>query len=129
MVIDNRDALATISRYGSPHTVHYVDPPYLASTRTGLTGRTGGDYGHDHNTEHHHRQLATVLHACRGHVLLSGYPCPLYQQLYPDWIQLTRLVTRPTTNRRGHAGVPATETIWTNRPAAGNTDLFGGDAA
>lgn len=130
VVIDNRDALDTLDRYDGADTVHYVDPPYLASARSGLAGRVGGDYTHDSNTDAHHRALAEVLRGCRGQVLLSGYATPLYDELYPGWHHQHRTVTRPTTNRPGHSGRRGVEVVWSNRPLPTSTDtpddLFGG---
>lgn len=32
-----------------------------------------------------HRTLATILRRCKSKVILSGYPSPLYDELYHDW--------------------------------------------
>lgn len=128
VVIDNRDALQTIARYDRPGTVMYLDPPYLAQTRSGLRTRTGGDYGYDSNTVEHHRQLAAAVADLEATVLLSGYPSPLYEELYADWYRTEVSTRRPATNRRGHTGPAAVETVWSNRPLVAMTqpDLFDG---
>jgi site-specific DNA-adenine methylase len=57
----------------------YCDPPYVPDTR--------GDkraYGFEMDASAH-RELAKVLHECKGKVAISGYHCPLMEELYGDW--------------------------------------------
>lgn len=84
VIIENRDALSVIPRYDSPTTLYFVDPPYLAATRT--SKRT---YRHE-LTNQQHEQLAEVLHSVKGMVVLAGYPSPLYDRLYSGWECRTR---------------------------------------
>jgi len=42
--------------------------------------------------ERDHRRLAELLHGVRGMVILSGYPSPLYDELYSDWHRVERRV-------------------------------------
>jgi DNA adenine methylase len=35
--------------------------------------------------DHDHRQLAILLNSCKARVVLSGYPSPLYDDLYKGW--------------------------------------------
>lgn len=126
VVIENRPAAEIVRLYNAPDTVLYCDPPYLASTRTGLSNnkRTSGDYAHDTNTEADHRELAEALHESRSAVLLSGYPSPLYDELYGDWDRVEVSVQRPTTNRRGSTGSAGLEVVWSNRPLSRQGALF-----
>jgi hypothetical protein len=67
-------------------TLHYCDPPYPRSTRSS----PGKQYRHE-MTDTEHRDLAVVLHAAQGMVILSGYACDLYDvELYSDWHRVTR---------------------------------------
>jgi len=84
VVIENRDAAEVMLQQDSPETLHYVDPPYVAETRDG-----GSDYRFEMSDEDHKR-LAAVLHSLKGHVILSGYRCDLYDQLYADWHRVER---------------------------------------
>lgn len=103
--IEHRDALDVIEDYGAnPECLLYVDPPYLGSTRS------AGKYKVDNPTEDHHRKLASILHRVNGPVILSGYPSPLYDELFPDWYQVRIGVGLGN----GNAGVERTETIWSN---------------
>ncbi|MGH3587532.1 MAG: DNA adenine methylase [Pseudonocardia sp.] len=126
VVIENRAAVEVIAAYDADDTVVYCDPPYLETTRTGRQASQMGDYAHDTSTEGEHRALAAALHGCAAAVLLSGYPSPLYDELYADWWRAEMTVQRPTSNRRGHTGPDGVEVVWSNRPlaAALQGDLF-----
>lgn len=82
VVIENRDAAAVMQQQDSPQALHYVDPPYVHSTRA-LRSRAPS-YKHE-MTDEQHEALAGVLHGLSGMVLLSGYGCPLYDRLFGDW--------------------------------------------
>jgi len=103
---DSSDALEVIARYdGYGGVLHYVDPPYPRCVRAERP-RT---YMHE-MTDADHRRLAEVLRGCRGMVVLSSYPSPLYDELYPDW----RRVVRPA---RDAAANERTEALWLNAAA------------
>jgi len=63
-------------------------------------------------TEEHHRDLAAVLCACQGKVVLSGYPSALYDVLYRGW----RTVSFDLPNNAAGAAVKAREIerLWLN---------------
>jgi DNA adenine methylase len=84
VVIENKDAIEVIRQQDGPKTLHYVDPPYLMDTRS-QKSRRSPLYRHE-MTEDDHRELAAVLHSVKGMVIISGYPCDLYdRELYLDW--------------------------------------------
>lgn len=104
VVVENLPALEVIAKHDSPDTLHYVDPPYLHSTRKKWQER---NYRHE-MTEADHRELAELLHRSRGGVVLSGYASTLYDvELYPKW----RRVTRATL---ADGGRKRTEVLWLN---------------
>lgn len=76
--VEHDTALQVIARFDTPETLFYLDPPYLAETRTDI------DYVHE-MTEADHIALAEALHSIKGMVVLSGYDSPLYRRLYADW--------------------------------------------
>lgn len=79
--LECRDATDVIREYGQhDDALIYVDPPYLASTRT-----PEKNYAHEMRTDAEHEALAAVLHGTRAAVFLSGYHSPLYDALYADW--------------------------------------------
>lgn len=111
-------ALDVIARYGkAPETLMYVDPPYLFDTRA----RTG-IYRHEMGRTEEHQELAAALAACTATVLLSGYPHPLYDELYAGW---HRTELRSGTGQNNAAGwQERTEVIWSNRPLRSDMPLF-----
>lgn len=104
--IEDRDATKCICEHDGPDTLHYVDPPYVHSTRSMVVGRKRG-YRHE-LTDEDHRLLAAVLHGVRGMVVLSGYACELYdQELYADWERQEREHLADGARKR-------TEVLWLN---------------
>jgi DNA adenine methylase len=125
VVIENRDVVECIAAYDAPDAVLFVDPPYLASTRA-----SRDDYRLDIADESEHRRLATALHAYSGTVLLSGYPSPLYDELFGDWWRASMEVTRPSSNQRGRSGASlGVEVVWSSRPIGNQPSLFDLEAA
>ena len=84
VVIENRDAIEVMKQHDSEKTLHYVDPPYVSTTRD-----KGRDYVYE-MSEQDHVNLAEFLHTLKGHVVLSGYRCDLYDQLYQKWTRVDR---------------------------------------
>ncbi|HEV7674354.1 MAG TPA: DNA adenine methylase [Candidatus Angelobacter sp.] len=107
VIIENRDAIRIITKHDSPETLHYVDPPYVHTTRR-FDGN--GHRGHRHElTDDQHRELATLLHSVKGMVIISGYPCDLYdKELYPNWKRIERQHLADGARKR-------TEVIWLNQ--------------
>ena len=75
-----------------------VDPPYLDTTRAGRDRSRGRDYRLDTDDVDAHRALAAALHTTPVMVRLSGYPSPLYDELYPGWHRLDVVMHRPSGN-------------------------------
>lgn len=114
-------ALDLIARYGKDPTVAlYVDPPYVPGSRN------SSHYLHEMKTDDEHRELAAALNATAAAVILSGYPSPLYRELYDGWhMQEIR-----TVNTQAGVGSARTEVLWSNRPFVSVTPmLFDTEAA
>lgn len=111
--IEADDAGMVIDRWDTPETLFYVDPPYLASTRTqGLRG-----YAHE-MTEQDHIDLATKIHGLHGNVILSGYSSDLYDnELYAHW-------QRVSFPARADKGRQSTEVCWISPGAEMQGRLF-----
>lgn len=104
VIIENLDALVIMDRFDTSHTLHYVDPPYVHSTRA---KRQMKAYNYE-LTDKDHAVLAKQLHRLKGYVVLSGYPSDLYiKKLYPDWEMRTR-------ESRTNGNQARTEAIWLN---------------
>lgn len=74
--IDNRDALDTIGRYDNEDALIYFDPPYVPETRN------HSDMYRYEVDKDFHVNAAGILRQCAGYVVVSGYACPLYTDLY-----------------------------------------------
>lgn len=83
VTIEHRDALPLMAQADGPGTLFYVDPPYPLSTRGNARG-VRQKYAQE-LTDDDHRKLAGALHSLAGMVVLSGYPCPLYEELFAGW--------------------------------------------
>jgi DNA adenine methylase len=80
VVLENMPAVQLIRREDGPGTLFYCDPPYPHPTRTAKKV-----YGAFEMTEADHAELVAVLLACKGKVMLSGYPSALYDRELADW--------------------------------------------
>lgn len=119
VVIECCDAADLVTRLATSDTAIYVDPPYSGEGRSG-SRKTGGyaDYRKDMSDPESHERLAEVLHATRAAVILSGYPSPLYEDLYGDWPHLDVAVMVHSSNAVTVERAQRTERLWSNRPLA-----------
>ncbi len=112
VVIENRPADEIITQHDGPQTLHYIDPPYVLATRSNRQR-----YLHEMADEDH-RALAKVLHGLEGMVIVSGYACDLYDELYWGWRRVTRA-------SYADGAQPRTEVLWLSpRPALMELPLF-----
>jgi DNA adenine methylase len=86
VVIEQRPALQVLKSHDRPDALHYVDPPYLHSTRTGVKNKA---YRFE-MTDRDHIELSRLLHRLKGSVVISGYRSPLYDKLYRRWTHVER---------------------------------------
>jgi DNA adenine methylase len=106
VLIESLDYGRLLDTYDAPETLFYADPPYLAEARS--DGETR--YRFDLPNASDHVVLADKLRAVVGMVALSGYPHPMYEEMYAQWER---------HERRAYAdgGRERTEVLWLN-PAA-----------
>jgi len=76
--LDSRDALDVIKYWDTENTVFYLDPPYVAATRS--IGSHNNVYNHE-TDDAHHEKLIDLLLGLKGQAVLSGYDSPLYARL------------------------------------------------
>ncbi|HEX9888625.1 MAG TPA: DNA adenine methylase [Nitriliruptorales bacterium] len=119
VVIECCDAPGLIVRLATCDTVVYVDPPYVTSTRS---ARGGNGYRHEVDDDHHVR-LAGVLHDTPATVILSGYTCPLYEEMYAGWWRHEIPVRVHASNAVTAARAARTEVLWSNRELAHASQL------
>lgn len=82
VVIECRPALDVMLTFDTRESLFYVDPPYVFETRNARNA--GSTYRHE-MTDDQHRELLTFLRGLRGMVVLSGYRCPLYDEMLTGW--------------------------------------------
>lgn len=115
VLIENREAPDVIRQHDTDETLFYVDPPYPHSVRN--MDRGNAAYACDMSDDDH-RQLAQLLHSVKGMVILSGYPCDLYdKELYPDWQRFERQHLADGARKR-------TEVLWISPNTPINRRLF-----
>jgi DNA adenine methylase len=108
VVIENRDAVAVMLQHDGPETLHYVDPPYMAETRS-----IGNKYDLKYRSYRHelgdddHAKLLDALQELEGMVILSGYPAQLYETALSAW-------HRVETVAHADGARPRTEVLWIN---------------
>lgn len=118
VLIENRPAIDVIQQHDAPDTLHFVDPPYVHSTRV---FRPSGGYRHEMTDDEHH-QLLDVLQAVDGMVVLSGYKSDLYLDLLKDW-EMRTTAARAASNK---GGTTRQEVIWMNQACASALQGFTG---
>jgi DNA adenine methylase len=112
VVIECRDAMAVMVHQDSEETLHYVDPPYLHSTRSTKVRHNDQRKSYKHEmSDDQHVALADGLKRLQGMVVLSGYPSPLYEKLYENWVRLERAAHADGARDR-------IECLWMNDAAA-----------
>jgi len=89
-----------------PEVLIYCDPPYVFETRTSHVKQ---QYSHE-MTDADHVQLLEALDDHPGPVLLSGYPCTLYDKRLQHW-------RRETIAARDQKGGKREEVLWINKSA------------
>jgi len=107
--VENYPALDIIRLYNDPGVLLYCDPPYVHDTRR--LDKTKA-YSHE-MTPDEHRTLAAALHKHTGLVALSGYPSPLYDELYADWHYID-MPYESASNTTGTTTATRIERLWTN---------------
>jgi DNA adenine methylase len=110
VLIENRSALDVIEQHDSPSTLFYLDPPYPHCTRNMRRGNAM--YACEMNDQDH-MDLASLLHHVQGMVIISGYECPLYDELFGSWAHYKREHVIDGGNKR-------LESIWLNPAAVKN---------
>ena len=125
VLIENRPAVDVMQQHDSDETLHFVDPPYVHSTRALRNAK--GCYRHEMSDDDH-VELLDVLARLQGMVVLSGYETELYADALPGW-------QAHTTQARISAGrgtALRTEVVWLNPNcqqalASADSGLFAGE--
>lgn len=122
VVIESRDAKEVMVYHDAETTLHYCDPPYVHSTRSSKTRGTPNRKSYKFEmTDAEHRALAEFLNTLRGFVVVSGYRCDLYDEIFDGWVRMDRAAHADGARDR-------VECLWFNRSASYNIpaqQLFG----
>lgn len=106
VLIENREATEVMLQHDDAQTLHFVDPPYVHSTR--VRPRSGG-YRHE-MTDTDHQALLQVLLELEGMVVLSGYDSEIYNQMLEGW---ERFETKARISA-GRGTALRNEIVWIN---------------
>lgn len=108
VLVENRPAIEVIHQHDRTDTLHFVDPPYVLSSRV-LQANGTGYYRHE-MTDADHTELLGALLCVSGMVVLSSYESDLYCDLLEGWESYS-------TSSRASAGrgtVLRKEVVWIN---------------
>lgn len=112
VLVENRPAIEVMQQHDAPDTLHFVDPPYVLSTRVlqgaGDSARRG--YYRHELSDRDHLDLIECLRGLRGMVVLSGYQSDLYASALGDWEMFE---TRARISAGRGTGL-RTEVVWLN---------------
>lgn len=104
VVIENKPAIDVMGAHDTDEAVHYVDPPYVHSTRARFDMQRA--YTHEMSDEEH-GDLLRFLITLRGAVVLSGYPHPLYDDILIGWRRVEQMAYADGARER-------VEVLWLN---------------
>lgn len=111
VLIENRPAIDVMKQHDSATTLHFVDPPYVHSTRV-MTGNRR-TYKHELGDDDHQLLLDTLLEL-DGYVVLSGYGSQLYSDALPGW----ECHTTKSRISAGRGSAIRDEMVWINPACA-----------
>lgn len=120
VLIENRPAIEVMQQHDRNDTLHFVDPPYVLSTRV-LQANGKGYYRHE-MTDADHLALLQVLLELEGMVVVSGYDSELYNDMLTGW------ETFQTKSRisAGRGTALRTEVVWINPACSDAMNSRGG---
>ena len=116
VLIENRPALEVLQQHDDPDALHFVDPPYMHSTRVmrvRTAGKATGAYRHELSDEEH-EELLEVLDGLKGMVVLSGYASEAYDLHLAHW----RRFTTEARISAGRGTAVRMEVVWINPSCA-----------
>lgn len=111
VVIENREAVDVMDAHDGDETLHYLDPPYVHSTRNVRERSLAYRF---EMSDDDHVALAVAAKRMRGLVVVSGYRCDLYDSLFGGWQRIDK-------RTMADGAKPRIESLWLspNCPAQG----------
>lgn len=105
VVIECKDAIDVMTDHDSFETLHYIDPPYVHSTRN-IKGKSSLAYRFE-MTDLDHENLLNSIKSLKGMCVISGYQNDIYTSMLKDW----KLVTK---NALADGASKRKECLWIN---------------
>lgn len=128
VLIENKPAIEVMPAHDTHNTLHFVDPPYVLSTRT-LDSAGRGYYRHE-MTDADHEELLKLLNTLQGMVIVTGYESEVYNDMLSGW----RVEKTSSRISAGRGTALRTEHLWMNHACAqalenGRSPLFDFESA
>jgi DNA adenine methylase len=105
VVIENRDYKDVLQQHDADTTLHFMDPPYVHSTRNMRRGNAA--YFHEFSDQDH-IDMAKEVEQLKGIVIICGYESELYDELFGKWYKVRRKALADGASER-------VEVLWMNR--------------
>ena len=89
VILEKRDYWDVLQAHDGLKTLHYLDPPYVHETRNLKRGNAMYTF---EMTDDDHQLMAERIKTLKGMIVLSGYQCPLYKELFEDagWVRFDK---------------------------------------
>jgi DNA adenine methylase len=114
VLIECRPATSVMMQHDAPTTLHYVDPPYVFSTRKGRRWNSDKYYRHE-MTDFQHMDLLGCLKNLTGMVVLSGFHSEMYGRELAGWTEYS-VMARGNARRGTKLNL---EVVWLNPACSG----------
>lgn len=102
VVIENKDWGKIVDQHDAPHTLVYLDPPYVLDTR--YKGKATKVYKHEF-TDDDHVEMCNKAQQLQSMCIISGYDNAIYNELLPRWKKVQRKAFADGAKER-------TEVLW-----------------
>ncbi len=103
-----QSAFEAIPRFDHPDALIYCDPPYVHSVRE----TNSRNVYHTEMSDDEHRKLGLLLKKAKAKIIVSGYPSPLYEEIYSGWRTVTFNIANHAAG--GKRKRRETECLWMN---------------
>ncbi len=107
VVMYNEDATDVIRREASPYTLFYLDPTYLAETRT-----ADQVYEYEMSVRQHEDLLSIIAADGESFYMISGYRSDLYDTRLKDWTRYDFKIANHASGSKKKRTM--TECLWVN---------------
>lgn len=114
VIIENRHYADVLLQHDTKKTLHFLDPPYVHSTRN--IQRGNALYAFEMSDDNH-REMVSIANKLEGMILICGYESELYDEILYDWIKVRRKAFADGASER-------TECLWLKNIELSQLNLF-----